>query len=250
MKKTIFFILLSALLCACHTSELEKEVNSMNKGCPRSYGDFGEWTSVKYEDGNVILYFNMNEDYVDIQSLNNMSAAEKEAVKANALQMFGNDQRMKDLIDLAAEDNAGMAIVYTGIQTGAEYRLVFNRRDITKASKMSGDDPIIVLETWLENQNMQFPAEFDEGMVYTHVSFDGHYVVYSIECDETMYDMSELAKNKRLLKEEINEYAQDESFWLPDEKNKYKAANAGIKFKFYGSDSKSTVEITINPDEF
>jgi len=250
MKKTILMALLSLLFAACHTSELENAVKELNTLCPKNYGDAGVWTGVKYEDGNVVMYFDVNETYMDVTALNNMSKEEQDMLKANALTQFSNDPRIKHLLELMAEDNAGMSVVYTGMNSGDQYRLVFSRLDITDANKKGGNDPVAVLEAWIKTVNMQFPIEFDEGMKYTKMSYDGECVVYSVECDESMYDMAELRENKQILEDYLLELISDDSFWLPDEKNKLKAVNAGIKYKFYGNQSNTSVSVTISPDNF
>ena len=99
-------------------------------------------------------------------------------------------------------------------------------------------NPVEVLKLGIQSANSECPFEIDEGMVCTKIIMENKNVMYYVECDEILFDISTLSDASDLLKailvEEFND-TEDPDIALF--RNMCKKAGYGIGYCFVGNKS-------------
>ena len=111
-------------------------------------------------------------------------------------------------------------------------------------------NPVEVLKLGIQSANSECPFEIDEGMVCTKIIMENKNVMYYVECDEILFDISTLSDASDLLKailvEEFND-TEDPDIALF--KNMCKKAGYGIGYCFVGNKSKKKVKAALSAKE-
>lgn len=235
------------VVASCSESGLPEMVEYLNQECPQSIGDFGEITSYQYIDGNLKITFSVNEEYMDFDLI----SENEEIWKSNLLTLFQNDSgSMSSLFDKLAEANAGFTCLYVGKQSGREYNLTISRRDIAKISKSKVKDPISALQSKINILEAQLPVVIEEGIVMSSIEIAGEYVVYVCECDEDLYDISEMQNYQNDIKQSLLcSFADESDGATQQEISLIKNANMGCKYMFVGNQTGKSILITIEYSE-
>ena len=111
-------------------------------------------------------------------------------------------------------------------------------------------NPVDVLKLGIQAANSECPFEIDEGMVCTKIIMEKKNVMYYVECDEILFDISTLSDASDLLKailvEEFND-TEDPDIALF--RNMCKKAGYGIGYCFVGNKSKKKVKAALSAKE-
>ena len=111
-------------------------------------------------------------------------------------------------------------------------------------------NPVEVLKLGIQSANSECPFEIDEGMVCTKIIMENKNVMYYVECDEILFDISTLSDASDLLKailvEEFND-TEDPDIALF--RNMCKKAGYGIGYCFVGNKSKKKVKAAVSAKE-
>ena len=111
-------------------------------------------------------------------------------------------------------------------------------------------NPVEVLKLGIQSANSECPFEIDEGMVCTKIIMENKNVMYYVECDEILFDISTLSDASDLLKailvEEFND-TEDPDIALF--RNMCKKAGYGIGYCFVGNKSKKKVKAALSAKE-
>lgn len=218
-----------------------------NSKCPTSLGAIGEMTSVEYKDGNIVYTCTVDETYVDIDVLNE----NPDMMNRNIKLMFTNPSGdVKDLFEALIEAKAGVELIYIGKKSGKEASVTISSKDLEEISNPEQQKkPEAALEGQIEITNMQCPMQIATGMTMTHVSIESGYVVYNITCDETLYSISELSKNKTQLKESIIEGLNSGDPSTDMLIKLCREVKKGIAYKYIGDTSENECMIKILTSE-
>lgn len=116
-------------------------------------------------------------------------------------------------------------------------------------------DPVEVLKLGIQSANSECPFEIDEGMVCTKIIMENKNVMYYVECDEILFDISTLSDAsdsdasellKAILVEEFNDTKDPDIVLL---RNMCKKAGYGIGYCFVGNKSKKKVKAALSAKE-
>ena len=211
-------------------------------------GTLGEVTSIELEDGNVVFSYSVNENFVNIDFLNE----NPEMMKRNAVMMFKNPTGdIKTLFEALDEENAGLILRYKGKTSEKIASITLSRKEITDLGNSKDEkDPEAALEGQVEATNAQCPMQIAEGMTITHLSIEGDYVVYNVICDENSYSISALNHNKAQIKEDIIKTIDPSDPAMAMFIGICREAGKGIAYKYIGDQSGSTSMIKISTSEF
>ena len=250
MKKNIFLATLVALvtlLASCGESKLQKIVEASNMECPISMGTMGEVTSIELEDGNVVFNYSVNENIVNIDFLNE----NPDMMKRNAAIMFKNPTGdIKVMFDALEEENAGLVMRYKGKSSGKIVSISLSRKEIAELGNSTEEkDPEAALEVQVETTNAQCPMQIAPGMVITHLSIEGNFVVYNVECDENSYSIAAIRSNKEQAKQGINNSIDPSDPTMAMFIKICKDAEKGIAYKYIGDTSGDACIIKISVSE-
>lgn len=100
------------------------------------------------------------------------------------------------------------------------------------------------LEAIIAQENALCPIDLGVGTVATGIEKAGNYVICTIECDESMVVINNIAANS----EQVKEIAKS-SIASDPLSDALKAHHMGLKYKYVGSTSGETVYITFSPNE-
>ena len=247
MKANIFLttlVALVALVTSCGESKLQKMVEASNMECPISIGMLGEVTSIELEDSNVVFNYRVNENVVNIDFLNE----NPDMMKRNAAMLFKNPTGdIKKMFDSLEEENAGLILRYKGKSSGKIASISLSRKEIVELGNSTDEkDPEAILEAQVETTNAQCPMQITSGMFVTHLSIEGDYVVYNVECDESLYSIAAIRSNKVQAKQGIKNSIDLSDPTMAMFIKICKDAEKGIAYKYIGDTSEETCVIKIS----
>ena len=204
MKKSRLLLaigIIAVAATACQ-SELEKKVNELNDMCPLlvdENGQFGELTSVTYDDGDVTLVYTMEENIVNVHAL----AMLKPLLERAALAACQNPKgELRDIINLLIEEEAGLVMTVTGATTGESVSVRLSSDQIKGAAGNDDGDQLALLKAQVEVTRAQLPAQLDEGVLLRSVELEDDYVVYEVIIIDSEY-FSHIVNNQDEVRQDM-----------------------------------------------
>lgn len=255
MKRNLFLVIglaLAFVMTGCQdnaSSRLKHEIEIANRNCPMDLGMAGSIKSLSYDEDalNVETLFIIKDNMISIDFLKNNENVSRQNMKlALAAPQFN------ELLKLIVDANASMTYAYQSPATGETYKTTMTHSDL----KSILDNPIsdqerrnMILNNQIILENRQFPQQIEAGMTMTQLFDDGDKLVYVIEMDEDLYDMS-------LLQEAVGEVKRNilDSNLFGDPTMKVIAENIsslgkGITLRYKGDQTGLTVDIPFSPNE-
>lgn len=111
-------------------------------------------------------------------------------------------------------------------------------------------NPVDVLKLGIQAANSECPFEIDEGMVCTKIIMEKKNVMYYVECDEILFDISTLSDASDLLKAIlVEEFNNTEDPDIAMFRNMCKKAGYGIGYCFVGNKSQKKVKAALSAKE-
>lgn len=111
-------------------------------------------------------------------------------------------------------------------------------------------NPVDVLKLGIQAANSECPFEIDEGMVCTKIIMEKKNVMYYVDCDEILFDISTLSDASDLLKAIlVEEFNNTEDPDIAMFRNMCKKAGYGIGYCFVGNKSKKKVKAALSAKE-
>ena len=111
-------------------------------------------------------------------------------------------------------------------------------------------DPVKVLKIGIQSANKDCPFEIGEGMVCTKIIMENKNVMYYVECDEILFDISILSDASDLLRAIlVEEFNDTEDPDIAMFRNMCKKAGYGIGYCFVGNKSKKKVKAALSAKE-
>lgn len=236
------------MLNACADSKLEKLVEELGKECPIQMGTVGEVTSFMLEDGNLVVDYEIDESFINLEALDN----NPELLKDNAVLMCKNATGgLQTVLSLLVEEDAGWVLKYKGKSTGKELSISLDAKEIKEAMESTEEDrnPIELLKQQVEITNVQFPMKVDQGMTITKLTIEGWYVVYNVEIDESLYSIEAIASSLTEVKENIVAELDKTDPAIQSFLEACKRANKGVAYKYIGKDSGKSCMVKIPASE-
>lgn len=249
--KVILFACLSIiLLTGCNQqSKLKLGIEAANKQCPMKMGSVGEVSSITYDGTDVVYVLNMNEDYVDLESL----GKNPDALKAAAAAMFRNPEKnIKDMLELVIETGSGIKFTYKGQTSGKEVSCYLGTEDLRNLinqdmSKAESDQK--KLEELVNVTNVSCPMVVDEATTLDKLTIEPDRVVYHYTIDEKSVDMVEMKGNKEEIKENIKSSLDVSEPALKMFLEACVKDNKGLGYLYTGDTSGENVEIIFSVAE-
>ncbi|WP_308769732.1 hypothetical protein [uncultured Bacteroides sp.] len=236
------------MLNACADSKLEKLVEELGKECPIQMGTVGEVTSFMLEDGNLVVDYEIDESFINLEALDN----NPELLKDNAVLMCKNATGgLQTVLSLLVEEDAGWVLKYKGKSTGKELSISLDAKEIKEAMESTEEDrnPMELLKQQVEITNVQFPMKVDQGMTITKLTIEGWYVVYNVEIDESLYSIEAIASSLTEVKENIVAELDKTDPAIQSFLEACKRANKGVAYKYIGKDSGKSCMVKIPASE-
>lgn len=250
MKRILIIPVLFSLLAfmsSCTQTKYEVVAKQINSQCPISMGMVGDFTGMEFDDGNIVFNYSINEDFVNIESLNQNPELMKNSLEA----MIKNpNQEFKVFLELIQEDKIGMTMRFQGKDTDKEAMLTLDYDELVKVMN-ANTTPDELLRAQIEQTNASCPITIETGMVMTHMEIEGDYAVYCYSIDEDLISISLLNENQEILKEsiiqslkaDINDPSIKAFLYACDK------AGKGIAYKYIGDTSGEEFLITVGLSE-
>lgn len=259
--KRLFFIAaivlcVGSLVFSCKSnskasSEMEQIVKEINKQCPISAGMMGDITSAQIDGDNVVFTFSCEEDFINIESLQQNQAS----VKYGIIQTFatmkdGNVQFLMNELE-----KAGMGITYklVGKDSGKQLEVSVSADEIknVKQGNAGDGDPDALLETNIKLTNAQCPMSLGQGLVMTQVIREGDNVVYIYDADEDVVSIDALKTSEdmvlEMLRNELKNSSSDPS--MAGFLKICRSAGVGIAYRYVGTKTGKSATFFIGADE-
>lgn len=233
--------------------EFERMIERANRDCPIpvAMGN-GAVTGIKLEDGYVTYYLNYDSGFTNILSKIDDKKKVKEGILMCFLCLNAQENSQGDqLIDLLAKFGYGIRIV---INDSATQRFDFkaNIDEINALREEYQLNPHEALYNLLainiEAERASLPIKIEEGMSLTDYSLDGENIVMTIQLDENLYPIDEMASSKDLLKANMLENGLTD----PSSKAMFdmcKVSHSGLRYIFKGKQSHKTFDILLSSNE-
>ncbi len=237
------------LATACQESGLKKMVDEANKDCPKVMGIMGEITSLELVDGSVVFNYTVNEDYVDIEALNN---ADPDMLKKDALLILSHPTKdFSQLLDALVQEHAGLTLKFIGEDTDQTFTISLNAEEVAGVAAIDKSNLNYeeALRRHAEITNAQCPMETEPGMELSEVTIEDAYVVYNFTADETVFSIAALNENKEEAKEEIINSLNRMDPVIDIVLVLCEKADKGIEIRYVGNESGEESIITIEGDE-
>ena len=256
MKKTTLQHLIAAIIlsvffigggnaCFGQSKNINDVVEEFQSELPLSLGTMGEITSFSISDGNLFMECRVNEDVVDIPSLQNNPSLMKE----NMRQWLLTPNPQYDVFFDALEDaGLGLKILYIGKESGERVSCELTSTDIKeRAAHLSDYDPEKLLDLQIQMANAQLSLENDDEIVCTKIYRKGKYVVYQFLVDDSTHKT--LKKVKSYMKDIALKELNSDDVTISQFRRICKNAGAGIAYCYIGKKSGKKLKILIPAEE-
>jgi hypothetical protein len=176
--------------------KLSEGIKDVNAQCPISLGSLGEMTSITFEDGVLLFSYDIEEDYFSVATL----AQDRQAMKDNMKTMLSNPQgEVRRLMEMVIDADCKLKTTMYGKTSGSVASATFKSDELEKLLNAEVT-PHEKLTIAIASTQAQLPLKIDEGMMITELKQVGDDVVYVVEMDESMYDISMVRENKSMVK--------------------------------------------------
>ena len=217
------FILFSLFFLICLTScqndyqkYLSLMIESLNKECPIPLGAIGHMTEASYDGSTVTFNYSLTGLY-DAESL---------------------------------EQNQEQFDVVFAVDNGKDVTLHFTNEELADNMPSYIGDPETYLQSTLQSTRLQLPITYSEGMVCTRIELDSTYFTYYFDCDEGLFNITEMqysaTENHDAVKEMLTT-SSDPSFVKM--MNMLKQTNRGLRYFYTGTTSGKEAIVTIESEE-
>lgn len=249
---SIMFLLTTVLCfisCGLGHSKLRNFVEQLNKEMPKSYGIMGVALSWQYEDGNVIVNYKINENFVDIDGIRENPELFKESAKILCNDMK-NDYGAKKLLTMMDECDAGLVLHYIGNKTGKEVYVTLSSEEVKSALKSDNEySPLALLEQEIKVTNVHMPLNVENGVVVKNLVLDDDMVVYNVIMDESLYSIAALRSNEMSLRDNLRSNISNNDPGMVRFIQICKKANVAIAYKYIGDTSGDSFLVRFECDE-
>ena len=252
MKKRLFslviaFVAMTLFMVSCTDVKYKTVAELVNKQCPQSLGEAGDFTGVEFEDGNLIFNFRMNEKLTNIDVL----AQNPQMVKKSLENMFqDSSEGMEALKKLIEEDKIGLTFNYIGKESGKTASITLTYEDYKETINIK-QSPEEILQDMIDITNASCPMQLEAGLKMIQIKIDGNYAIYDYDADESIISIDLLNQNIDQVKLNIVATLK-QSFNDPSFSTFIKAcknANKGLGYRYIGNNSKKECLIIIELSE-
>ncbi|MCD8183264.1 MAG: hypothetical protein LUE99_09425 [Bacteroides sp.] len=220
-----------------------------NKQCPISMGTAGEISSISFDGKDVVYNLTMNEDYLNLETLEKNPESMKSAVSA----MFQNPKgEIKQMLDMVIGAKSGIKFIYKGDNTGKEVECYLNTDDlkgILNQDMSAEESDQQKLEQLVNVTNISCPLHVDEATVLDKLTIEGDDVVYNYTIDEEGVDMATLESNKEQMKQSIKSSLNRNDPSLKTFLETCAKNNKSLIYRYIGKTSGKKVECVFTASE-
>lgn len=248
------FIAFFAGMAPCYSQSddavIENAINTINALMPMPMGSLGELTSAYLERRNVVLIAEVNEDFLNIEKLQENPEIMHESM-VSFMKNTSNPNVIL-LLSVVKESDKGLKYVYIGKKSKKSVSVVLTNREIREAlDAPAGNKNVMdVIESQIRLTNAQLPMYTGGGMTIMKLALEGNYLAYTYECDENIVSIDRLNDNrvelKRLL---INELTTSTDSMIKMLVEMCKEADLGIIYRYVGDTSGKDCTVYLNNSE-
>lgn len=253
MKKLLTILSLAAIVimaAGCQSEKVNKlklALEEANKQCPVDMGEFGQMSSIEFDDDAMEVQFHcaVNEDAISIDELNNETARDQ-------LKLIFSRDKTKKMLDRMIEAEVGLSAIYKGRVSGETAKVTLSLADLKEIKDNTMSENEInrqLLKNMLAQEQTQYPMNLGTGMDVVKSYDDGDYLVYDICIDE---DMPDCVLYKDAVETGEAKANISTSFADPMIKRIFKIIvplEKGLKYHYYGSKTGESFYVTYTPDE-
>lgn len=214
-------------------SQLKELVEEINRLCPMSAGVVGDVTGARLEGKNVVVSMSIDEEYFDIDGLQDNDAL----LKSSILQMFNSQSDdFKSMLDILKKNNGSFTYEYVGKRSGKKVTVDVTNEELRNFGNEESD-PQRVLDDQIALTNIHFPLRVDEITVVDSLTREGKDIVYWYRVDEEQVKISQLEDLREAIESNLYEtlrMQRDDISTKVFLRSCYNA-NADIVYRYQGS---------------
>jgi TusA-related sulfurtransferase len=248
---TVLCIVLG-LVCVvgCKDSQKEKkikdDIEALNKKLPIDIGS-GFITKIDYSEGVATYNILLNEEsFFSVDKLK----GHEDLLKENLLIFFASSKDKGTTNDMLA-DGINYKYVYTGAKSGDKLEILVTYEDMKRSMNELASKEVLnerLLNNMIATENLQYPSDVAMGMRAMRCYREGDFVVFEVECDESLMDMEALEMNLAQMKEgSFKALIENPSAVV--QLQSYIDNNVGLTYRYVGRDSGYIVDIEFTCDE-
>ena len=253
MKTRRYFSVLCLCIIACITGcqndyqkQLHLMVESLNGQCPIPLGAMGHMTKAEY-DGSTVTFNYLLTGLFDAENFEQ----NQEQFHQYMLDSYrsNSDESFRQLLKAIVNAKADLVVVFT-LEGEKEVTLHFNCDELAANMPSYVSDPETYLQSILQSTQLQLPFTYAEGMVCTRIELNDAYFTYYFDCDESLFDISEMqysAEQNHDAMREMLTASSDPSFVKMMEM--LKATQRGLRYFYTGTTSGKEAVVTIESEE-
>ena len=247
------YILFSLFFLICLTScqndyqkYLSLMIESLNKECPIPLGAIGHMEKASYDGSTVTFNYTLTGMY-DAESLEQNQEQFHQYMLDNY--RSNSDESFRQLLNAIVKAKADLDVVFA-VDNGKDVTLHFTNEELADNMPSYIGDPETYLQSTLQSTRLQLPITYSEGMVCTRIELDSTYFTYYFDCDEGLFNITEMqysaTENHDAVKEMLTT-SSDPSFVKM--MNMLKQTNRGLRYFYTGTTSGKEAIVTIESEE-
>ena len=246
---TVFSLCILVSLTGCqndYQKQLKLMVESLNKECPIPLGAMGHMTKAEY-DGSTVTF---NYQITGLFAAENFEQ-NQEQFHQYMLDSYrsNSDESFRQLLNAIVNANADLDVVFT-LESDKEITLHFTCDELAANMPSFIGDPETYRQSIIQSTQLQLPFTYSEGLVCTRIELDSAYFTYYFDCDENLFDLTEMQyiadQNHEAMREMLTT-SSDPSFIKM--MSTLKATQRGLRYFYTGTTSGKEAIVTIESNE-
>lgn len=234
-------------LVSCMKSALEQAIEATNKKCPI---DMGIMTieKLEFQEGNVYFHYLIDETLVNVSEL----AKQPEILKASLLTIFSNpDEDMRSFLKLMVDEKSDLHAIFKAKTSEDKAEVVLSADELKTCLDDESTTPDDKLKSLIQTTNLQLPTDLQNGIVIRQCILEGKTVFYIYEVNEEFYDQEMIKKQVEsgILKQNLTLALKSSDDMSKRFFNAIVNANKGLGYRYVGTTSGNTVEVTFTNEE-
>ncbi|MBQ6069113.1 MAG: hypothetical protein IJK84_06390 [Bacteroidales bacterium] len=249
--KTLWAISLLTIAClmGCqndYQKYLSLMIEGLNKECPIPLGALGHMDKAQYNGHTVTFHYTITGLFDTTTFRQN-----REQFHQYMLDNYrsNSDESFRQLLNAIVNAQADLDVVFS-IPEGDTSTLHFTCQELADNMPSYIGDPETYLQSTLQSSQLQLPHTYAEGMVCTRIELDSTYFTYYFECDENLFDISEMQFSATTNHDAVRSMltaSSDPSFVKM--MAMLKQTNRGLRYFYTGTTSGKEAIVSIPPEE-
>lgn len=225
------------------SSQLCKAAEEANAQCPFSVGAFYQFESIKYDEKEKALVYNVevDETYANVASMKE----NPEVVKRAMLAAVAPSTDMQEVIDMIKSENGSLVFQYYGNKSDSTLSITITAKELEEAqqTEVTPEDKLIEA---INVTNLQMPMQVEDGLVMKSLDIIGDNVTYVYEADEARYSIDAIKANSKTVKQNMISIINDMTGIEREFIRMVSDADKNLAYLYRGNKTGKEVTIVIN----